>query len=207
MDTLTQVSEFITKISISLHDPIVLRVIKLMKDKNIPLNHVLAEILLYSYLRNKRYEYILIEETINNVKCDVYLKHGNYDICIEIEFYTVPIEYLNNWTEFIIARHIKKLYQIARANIKATAFAYPYGLVPLIPIELIRPSHYRSKKQIQELIAITRKYFSIEEDASELLKTQYIYAVYILDFSTGRVYEMLPQTVESLISLYRSLIT
>lgn len=207
MDIITEVSEFIAKINISLHDPTVIKIVKLMKDKNISLNHVLAEILLYSYFRNKGYEHVLIEETINNVKCDVYLKHRNYDICIEIEFYTVPIEYLNNWTEFIVARHIKKLYQIAKANIKAAAFAYPYGVVPLIPIELIRPGYYRPKKQLQELIAITRKYYSIEEDASELLKMQYISAIYILDFSTGRVYEILPQTIESLISLYQSLIT
>ncbi len=206
MDILTQISEFATKINISIHDPTIIRIIRLIKDKNISPNHVLAEILLYSYFKNRGYEYIFIEETINNVKCDVYLKHKNYDVCIEIEFYTIPIEYLNNWTEFIMARHIKKLYQIAKANIKAAAFAYPYGIVPLIPIELVRPSHYRSKKKLQELLAITRKYYSIEEDADELLKMQHINAIYIFDFSTGKVYELLPQTIESLISLYQSLI-
>jgi len=207
MDILTQISEFITKINISLHDPTIIKIIRLMKDKNIPLNHVLAEILLYSYFRNRGYEYILIEETINNVKCDVYLRHRNYDICIEVEFYTIPIEYLGDWTEFIVARHIKKLYQIAKAGIKAAAFAYPYGIIPLIPIELIRPSHYRSKKRIQELLAIARKYYSIEEDADELLRMQHIHAVYIFDFSMGKVYEVLLQTIESLIALYQSLIT
>lgn len=175
--------------------------------KNIPASHVLAEVLVAHYIKSKGFTDVDIEHTVAGTKCDVYARARRIDICIEIEFPFVPPKHIIDSYEYLLAKHVKKIAQIARSGIMYASFAYPRGVIPLVPIDFLRPPASRIRKRLLELISITRKFFPIDEAEEEALWYANIYGILIFDLSSARIYELTTQTVEILITLYDSFLT
>ncbi len=182
------------------------RALILYKTKNIPLNHLLAEVLIAHYLRERGFSKVDIERNVGSMKCDVVAHHRSIVKCVEIEFLFVPPNHVVDYTEFMIARHVKKLIAAAKNGIEYLSFAYPRYVVPPIPLELVRPTQTRSDAILRELIAITRKFFPLHAEDIEFLRTATIHSIMLFDLSTGHVVELNPQTVEVLLTLYESFI-
>lgn len=192
---------FANKLGLSIADTVVQKSLRLV-EKGLPLNHILAELLLYSHLKTKGYDYISIEETIGSVQCDVYVKRGVEDICIEVETHTIPIEYILEGHNYIIARHIKKVIQISKEGIKFTSFAYPYGVIPLIPLELLKHPEYRSQEELERLASITRRFYALDFDYLVYLERCVLGDIYVYDITTLNVYRLSKESLVYLVSLY-----
>lgn len=203
---LTQILQLISRIGAERLDDVIYRAVKLVSEKGVSINHILAEILVYYYLLSQGYSYISIEESVGVARCDVYAKRDGFDICIEIDFYTVPQNFILNRMRYIVARHIKKMLQIVRSSISAAAFAYPYGLIPLIPTELVKPIDARSRKKLLNIVSNIRDLIPLDSDDVDHLMKVYIHSILIIDIDYGKVYELSPQSIEGLITAYESVI-
>ncbi len=182
---------------------IVSRAIALHQRKGIPLNHVLAEALIAHYLKFERgFERVDIEKSINKHSCDVYAESGALRICVEIEFNFVPPQYASEASEYLVARHVKKVLSLASCPNLMLSFAYPRYCVPSVPIELLRPPSSRNLDRLRELIYVARKYFPKEMESIELLRNACVHSIMIFDIAKSKVYELTPQTAEVLITLY-----
>jgi len=193
----------ISKLSYPKDSNLISRAIALYSRKNIPLNHVLAEVLLGHYLRFERgFEKVDIERSVGRHSCDVYAEGGSLRICVEIEFNFVPPQYASEASEYLVARHVKKVLSISSCPEVLISFAYPRYCVPSIPIDLLRPPSARSIDRLRELVYITRRYFPIDIDSVEALRRACVHSIMIFDVAKPRVYELTPQTAEVLITLY-----
>lgn len=201
---LTQILQLLNRMGVEHLEDVVRKAIKLVNEKGIPINHILAELIIYYYLSNCGYNYISIEESVGIAKCDVYAQKGDFNICIEVDFYTVPSNFLLNRTKYILARHIRKVIQIVKSGIKAAVFAYPYGSVPLIPIELVKPIESRSRRKLLDLISSVREISPLDNGDIDYLMKAYVHSVLIFDIDRGKIYELFPQDVEKLMELYDS---
>ncbi len=201
---LTQILQLLSRIGVGYLDSVVRRAVRLADEKGIPVNHVLAELLIYYYLLGCGYRYVTIEESVGMAKCDVYAEKEGFDVCVEIDFYSIPQNFILNRTKYILARHIKKVLQIVKSGIKAVIFAYPYGYIPLIPIELIKPINSRSRKRLLNIASTIREILTLDNDDIEYLMKAYINSILIFDTDGGKVYELSPQDVEKLMTLYSS---
>lgn len=196
---------YVTRLRLSIIDPIVQKALKLI-DKGISLNHILAEVLLYTYLKNEGFEYITIEETIGNAKCDVYAKNGLDSMCIEIETYVVPTEYVLEGYHYLIARHVKKLIQISKEGIKGVSFAYPLGVIPSIPLVLLKHPKDRSREELEQLASITKKFYSLDLDYMDQLENCVLSRIYVYDIAMQRVFHLSEDSVIKLISFYTNIL-
>jgi len=201
---LTQILQLLNRLRVEELGNIVRRAIKLISEKGVSINHVLAELLIYHYLLGQGYSYVSIEESVGMARCDVYAIKEEFNICIEIDFYSVPQDFVLNRTKYILARHIRKLIQIVKSNIRAAIFAYPYGSIPLVPLELIKPIDSRSKKKIVELVSSIREMLPLDNSDVDYLMRVEIHSIYIFDIDTGKVYELTPSEAEYLITLYEN---
>uniref|UniRef100_A0A7C5UT11 Uncharacterized protein n=1 Tax=Ignisphaera aggregans TaxID=334771 RepID=A0A7C5UT11_9CREN len=201
---LTPILQLLNRLGVEELSNIVRRAIKLISEKGVSINHVLAELLIYYYLLRQGYSYVSIEESVGIVRCDVYAVKEEFNICIEIEFYSVPQDFVLNRTKYILARHIRKLIQIAKSNIKAAVFAYPYGSIPLVPLEIMKPIDNRSKKKIVELVSSIREMLPLDNSDIDYLMKVEIHSIYIFDIDTGKIYELTPSEAEYLITLYEN---
>jgi hypothetical protein len=201
---LTQILQLLNRLRVEELGNIVRRAIKLISEKGVSINHVLAELLIYHYLLRQGYSYVSIEESVGMARCDVYAIKEEFNICIEIDFYSVPQDFVLNRTKYILARHIRKLIQIVKSNIRAAIFAYPYGSIPLVPLELIKPIDSRSKKKIVELVSSIRETLPLDNSDVDYLMRVEIHSIYIFDIDTGKVYELTPSEAEYLITLYEN---
>ncbi|MCS7111617.1 MAG: hypothetical protein N3D82_00040 [Ignisphaera sp.] len=199
---LAQMLQLLSVIKVEHTDDIIRRAIRLVDEKGIPINHILAELLIYYYLRDRGYSYVSIEESVGVAQCDVYARREEFDVCVEIDFYSVPLDFLLSRTRYILARHVRKALQVVKSGIKAAIFAYPYGYIPLVPIELVRSIDSRSKKRIFDLATRIREIAPLENDDIDHLMKVYIHSVLIFDIDSGKVYELSPQEVEGLAELY-----
>ncbi len=185
-------------------DGIVGKALALYETKNLTLNHVLAEVLIAHYLAFRGYGSVDIEHTIGSSKCDVYAASKRAALCIEIEFGFVPPKHILDSFEYSIARHVKKAVQTLKSGIPYISFAYPRNYVPPLPLELLRPPSTRSRSRLRELAALVRKYMPLDDEEEALLGQVQVYSILIFDFSSARVIELMPQTAETLITLYES---
>ena len=197
------IESLISKLGCPRDGYLVSRALALYSRKNIPLNHILAEMLIAHYLKFERgFERVDIERCINKHSCDVYAEGGSLRVCVEIEFNFVPPQYASEASEYLIARHIKKALALASCPEILLSFAYPRFSVPSIPIDLLRPPSARNVDRLRELIYVARKYFPIDVDSVEALRRVCIHSIMIFDVAKSRVYELTPQTAEVLITLY-----
>lgn len=192
---------FISKLKLSVLDPIIQKAIRAL-EKGTTLTHVLAEILLYTYFKDKGYYYVSIEETIGLTKCDVYIKHGSMDMCTEIETHILPTEHSLEGYNYIIARHVKKLIQIAKEEISLASFAYPFGLIPLIPLMFLKPPENRTHEEIERIIPVTKKFYNLDYDDIKYLEKCAINSIYIYDIASLSVRHLSKEHALQLISLY-----
>ena len=206
-DILSDIELLLAKAGYKRVDGIVGKAIALYRTKNIPLNHILAEVLLAHYLASRGYDTIDIEHTVGSAKCDVYAYQNRVTHCIEIEFGFVPPKHILDSYEYSQARHIKKAVQLRKNGVTHISFAYPRNYIPPIPLELLRPPSIRSLDRLHKLIALVRKYSPLDEEEERILAHIQIHSVFIFDFTTARVVELIPQTVEMLITLYESFLT
>ncbi|MEM1525514.1 MAG: hypothetical protein QW775_03535 [Ignisphaera sp.] len=174
-------------------------------DKGLSLTHVLAEVLLYSYLVGKGFEYASIEETIGFTKCDIYARQGISDICVEVETNVVPLEYILEGYDYIIARHVKKVIQTSKSNIRITSFAYPFGVIPLIPIELLKNPEERSREELEKLFNTARRFFNLDIEDFAYLKSIVLGDAYLYDVATLKVVPMHRNSLKRLISTYKDI--
>ena len=187
------------------NDRIVSRAVALYQRKNIPLNHILAEILIAHYLQSKGFREIDIEKGVGKCSCDVYGVCGRLSLCVEIEFNFVPPKHVTSWDEYIVARHIKKILTVTASGINNISFAYPKYVVPPVPLEFLRPSTARSSAMLSHYVSIVRKYFSLDiENPIEVLRRASVFSIMIFDVSSGTIKELSPQSAEVLITLYNS---
>ena len=205
-DILSDIELLLTKAGYKRIDGIVGKAIALYRTKNIPLNHILAEVLLAHYLASRGYDAVDIERTVGSAKCDVYAHQKKVTHCVEIEFGFVPPKHILNSYEYSLARHTKKAIQLRKNGVTLISFAYPRNYIPPIPLELLRPPSIRSPGRLHKLIALVRKYapLDLDEEGEKILAQLQIHSVFIFDFTTARVVELIPQTVEMLITLYES---
>ncbi len=198
----------INKLGCPRDDALVSKAVALYYRKRIPINHLLAETLIAHYLRFfKGFDRVDIERNAAKQRCDVYAECGSLRLCVEIEFNFVPPQHSTSASDYLVARHVKKLLSIASQKDLFAAFAYPRFVVPSIPIEFLRPPSSRSIDRIRKLVYVTRRYFPIDMEDIELLKNVCVYSVYIFDLGRGKVYELTPQTTEVLITLYDAFLT
>lgn len=174
-------------------------------DKGLPLTHVLAEILLYSYLAGKGFEYVSIEETIGFTKCDIYARQGILDMCIEVETNVVPLEFILEGYDYIVARHVKKVIQTSKSNIRITSFAYPFGVIPLIPIELLKNPEERSREELEKLFNTARRFFNLDIEDFAYLKSAILGYTYLYDVATLKVLSLQRNSLQRLIYTYISI--
>jgi len=206
-DILSDIELLLAKAGYRRIDGIVGKAVALYRMKNVPLNHILAEVLLAHYLASQGYDAVDIEHTVGSAKCDVYAYQKRVAHCIEIEFGFVPPKHILNSYEYALARHIKKAVQLRKNGVTLISFAYPRNYVPPIPLELLRPPSLRSVDRLHRLIALVRKYAPLDEEEEKVLAQLQIHSVFIFDFTTARVVRLIPQTVEMLITLYESFLT
>lgn len=192
---------FTTKLGLDITEAVVQKALKLLM-KGLSLTHILAEILLYVHLKLDDYEYISIEETVGAIKCDVYAKQGLNDVCIEIETNVVPMEYVLDGYRYIIAKHVKKLAQISKEGIKVASFAYPLGVIPFIPTELLKNPEARSKDTIGNLFNIARKFFNLGIDDITYLENCILGDIYIYDITTLKVFRIPKNSIQNLLAVY-----
>ncbi len=145
-----------------------------------------------------------IECTLGGVKCDVIALKGSKRRCIEVEFLITPPQFILNPLSYSIARHVVKLIRVYKAGIDKISFAYPVGIIPPIPLELLRPPNIRSSERLIELIAIARKFYAVEENALDVLKRASIDTIIFFNLEKGDVAELQPQQIEVLITMYES---
>jgi hypothetical protein len=195
---------FSSKLGLSSQDVVVQKALKSI-EKNIPLSHVLAEVLLYSYLRDKGYKFISIEETIGLIKCDVYIEGGELNMCIEVETLAVPIEYILEGLDYVIARHVKKVIQIAKSGIKIVSFAYPFGVIPLIPLEFLKNPKDRDIEKLLKLLNTARKFFPLDLNDVAYLRLCNIEEVYVYDLASLNVKPLSKEKVFDLVNLYTNI--
>ena len=177
--------------------PFVSKVIKAVKSKGVPVSHALAEILLCKYLSERGYS-CDVEYTIGALKCDVYARKGSVDECIEVFFYLLPVNEIGNWSKYIISAHIKKFVNAIRSQVKILSFAYPVGLVPLIPLQLLGPI---TKERLVRVLAS----YGLEdvEEFKDVIEVPLIQYVYLFDLSKASVARISCENVRSLIMFYR----
>jgi len=193
----------ISKLGSPRDDFVVSKAIALYCRKRLPINHLLAETLIAHYLKFlKGFDRVDIEKNVNKHRCDVYAECGSLRICVEIEFNFVPPQHSSSSSEYLIARHVKKLVSIASQEGLLAAFAYPRFVVPSIPTIFLRPPNSRPLERIQELVGMARKYFPMDLGSENLLRNVNVYSLYIFDLANGKVVELTPQIAEVLITLY-----
>ncbi|MEM4909221.1 MAG: hypothetical protein QXI40_03635, partial [Ignisphaera sp.] len=193
------------RLGIESTDGVIYKAMKLI-DKGVSVTHILAEVLIYSYVKNEGYNYISIEETIGSTKCDVYAESKSRRICIEIETHSIPVEYILDGYHYIIARHIKKILQIAKEESISLTFAYPYGVVPLIPLELLKKPEERSEEELERVVTIARKFYAIDYNSIMYLKNWTIKYVYIYDMALLRVIRLPIESLTKIVHMYIELI-
>jgi len=180
----------------------VAKAIRMLKDKGVSLAHLMAELLLCKYLSEKNFS-CDIEFTIGDMKCDVYAKIDNVDTCIEIIYYTLPLETIDKWSNILVSIHLKKLIKMSKNKIMFAAFAYPLGLIPLIPPKLL--DNYTKEVIVQ----LSLKYMLDEDviaEARELNFVTSISKIYIFDLYAAKVEEVLPSTIKNLLLFYESIL-
>jgi hypothetical protein len=177
--------------------PFVSKVVKAVKSKGVSVSHALAEILLCKYLSERGYS-CDVEHTIGTLKCDIYARKGSVDECIEIFFYLLPVNEIENWTKYIVSAHIKKFVNAIRSHVKVLSFAYPVGLVPLIPLQLLGPI---TKEGLVRILAS----YGLEDvkEFKDVVETPLIQYVYLFDLSKARVVRVSCEKVRSLIMFYK----
>jgi hypothetical protein len=199
IDRTSIVLRYATKIGFSPDSSTILRTLKLIRDKGIAISHAIAELLLCKYLMEKGYT-CEIEYTINNTKCDVYAEKSSIDECIEIFYYAVPLNSIDDWTNYIILTHLRKIVQMLKSSAHFITFAYPTGLVPLIPPALLSIT---SKEQLAKIMV---KYgLHRFEDLKEFRDTPIIHHVYIFDLSKAKVRKITCEEIKMLVLLYSSI--
>lgn len=200
IDKMSIVLRYATKIGFSPDSSIVLRVLKLVRDKGVAVSHAIAEMLLCKYLMGMGYS-CEIEYTINNTKCDVYAKRGPVDECIEIFYYAVPLNSIDDWTNYIMLTHLRKVIQMLKSNVYFISLAYPAGLIPLIPPALL------SATSKDCLAKIMMNYGLREfEDIEEIRSIPIISHIYIFDLSKAKVRSIAYDEAKMLVLLYNSII-
>ena len=201
LENLSELLLFNAKLGLPQNSPYILKALKLVKNKGVPLSHVFAELLLCKYFSERKF-LCDIEMTINNMKCDVYIEKGFIDVCVEVMYYNIPIENIGEWKRAIIVTHLKKVLNASKSNIKFIAFAYPYGLIPLVPPEIIGSIS-------KDILINTLLKYGLTYEATEVENLNHItpiYAFYIFDFSEMKVYEILPDHAKTLLLFYTSVI-
>lgn len=196
---------FTSKLGLSPLDNVVQKALKSI-EKGIPISHILAEVLLYSYLKNEGYQLVSVEETVGVMKCDIYAKQGNFNMCIEVETIAIPLEYILDGFEYIVAKHVKKVIQATKSSIDVLSFAYPFGVIPLIPLELLKNPEDRVKEELLRLFNITKKFFSLDIDDLNYLGVCRIGEVYVYDLTTLKVKTISKEKISYLIHLYMHLL-
>lgn len=201
---LTQILQLLNMIGVKRIDvdDTIRKAVRLADEKGVPVNHILAELLIYHYLRGRGYSFVSIEESTGLAKCDVYAIKGGFDVCVEIDFYSVPHSFSLNRTRYILARHLRKMLQVAKSGVRAVVFAYPYGYIPLLPIELVKPVDSRSRERILDMINRVRELTLVENSDVDYLMRIHIHGVLIFDIDSGKVYELSPDRVEGLVNMY-----
>ena len=194
---------FITKLKLDPSDPVVQKALKLV-NKGVPASHVLAEAFLYAYLRSLGYKEVYIESTIGTAKCDIYVKTDLVDECIEIETQIIPVEHLLDGYRYIIARYVKKLIQVAKNGIQQLSFAYPLGVVPLIPPELMKQPSTRSHKKLEKLFLEAQRYYSLDFSEISYLAKSSIGKIYVYDFVLQKVFTLSSEHAANLLQEYLS---
>jgi len=198
-DKTSIVLRYANKLGFSSEDNIILKALRLVRDKGVAVSHVIAELLLCKYLMEKGYE-CEIEYTHNNVKCDVYARKRSIDECIEILYYAVPLDNIENWTNYIVLTHLRKAMQILKSSIYFVSFAYPVGLIPLIP-----PTFFEIISG-DRLAKVMASYGLHEPEVLERVKdTPIIHHIYVFDLSKAKVCKISYEEAKMLILLYNSL--
>lgn len=192
---------FTTRLGLDITDAIVQKALKLIA-KGLSLTHVLSEVLLYVYLRSNGYDNISIEETVGITKCDVYARQGLNDMCIEIETNIIPTDYVLEGYKYIVAKHIKKLIQTSKDGISLTSFAYPFGVVPLIPLELLKNPGSRSKEAIEKLFNIAGEFFNLNIDDIPYLEKCIVGDLYVFDIASQKVLRIPKSSIQKLLVAY-----
>jgi len=205
LDLYTLLMTISSRLGIESTDGIIYRAMKLV-EKGVTVTHILAEVLIHSHVKNEGYNYVSIEETVGTTKCDVYAENESERICIEIETHSIPAEYILEGYHYIIARHIKKILQIIKEGSILLTFAYPYGVVPLIPLELLKKPEERSEDELEKAIAIARKFYAIDYDVVTYLKNWIIKYVYIYDMALLRVVRLPIESITKLVHTYIELV-
>ncbi len=199
------VEQLIARAGFEKLDGIIGKALALYKSKHIPLNHILAEVLIAHYLYNvKKYECVDIERSVNGMRCDVYGRTNGRVHCVEVEYLFTPPSYILSPFEYVVARHIKKLVLAAKAGIDFVSFAYPKYVVPPIPLELLRPPASRSIEEIKRIVSTVRSIVPLDYDDVEKLIGMPIHSILFFDLSTGKVYECIPQVVEVMVTQYEA---
>ncbi|MEM1644662.1 MAG: hypothetical protein QXL96_02120 [Ignisphaera sp.] len=204
VDIRTTLLLFLNKLRLSLAEVVVYKALRSL-DKGLPLTHILAEILMYSYLIGKGFEYVSIEETVGLTKCDIYARQGALDVCIEVETAVVPLDFILEGQNYIVAKHIKKVIQISKSNISFASFAYPYGVIPLIPIELLKKPEERSREELEKLFNIARKFFNLDKEDLTYLRNVVLGDTYLYDITSLKVVPLQKSNLQHLISLYANM--
>ncbi|MEM0048061.1 MAG: hypothetical protein QW464_04225 [Ignisphaera sp.] len=199
-DSLSILLRYASKLGIPPESAYVAKAMRMLRDKGVSLTHLLAEILLCKYLVEKGFS-CDIESTVGDMKCDVYAKKDSVDICIEIMYYTLPLDSIGEWSKSIISSHIRKIIKISRNRIAFAAFAYPIGLVPMIPSEVIDSP---TKDAVNRILT---KYGLYDEvpNVKDLDFISPIYKIYLFDLHTREVYELLPTATKNLLLFYESI--
>lgn len=197
---------FASKLGIGLTEEVTIKALKLV-DKGLTVTHILAEMLIYSYLKSRGYKNIYIEETVGNSKCDVLLIDDTYSKCIEIETNVVPIDYILESSNYIVARHVKKIIQMAKDGIATASFAYPLGVTPLIPLELLKKPGDRSRSEIDKLFNMAITFFNLDPEDRAYLERYALDDIYIYDIASLKVVQVKPQAVLHLLSMYDNLLS
>lgn len=199
-DSLSTLLHYASKLGLLPETTYVAKAIRMLRDKGVSLTHLLAEVLLCKYLVENGFS-CDIESTVGDMKCDVYAKKDSADICIEIMYYALPLDSIGEWSKSIISSHIRKIIKISRNRIAFAAFAYPVGLVPMIPPEMIDAP---TKDVVNRILT---KYGLYDEmsNAKDLDFISPIYKIYLFDLHTTEVYELLPTTTKNLLLFYESI--
>jgi len=194
---------YISRLRLQLNDSVVQKALKSI-EKNIPLSHILAEVLLYNYLKSKDYRFVSIEETVGYMKCDVYAEEDGNSVCIEVETLGIPSEYVLEGLEYLVARHVKKIVYAAKSGIHIVSFAYPFGAIPLIPIEFLKEPEDRDKENLVKLFNIVRKYYPLDLEDLSFLKQCTVGDVYIYDIASMKVVSLTKEKALNLVNFYLS---
>lgn len=204
-DNLSLLLLFTSKLGLQPFDSVVQRALKLV-EKNLPISHVLAEVLLYTYLRYKGYRFVSVEETVGDMKCDVYVELDGVSMCIEVETFSIPLEHILNGVEYVIAKHVKKAIQATKSGINVISFAYPFGVIPLIPLELLKKPEDRVKEELLKLFNLVKKFFTVDIDDIAYLETCVIGDAYIYDLASLKVELLTKEKINYLINMYTKVI-